>query len=317
MKKSINLTALIMSLVGLTALAQDPGSVARTEVAGRDIAGATGWTPGVAEPATSTLGDQQEIFLLQESQIFFVRSYTNPVYTSNAFYDFTEIEDWYVQQFITAGAETILAEKYYVLAEVGTSFTRYDQYSSLDRDTMGVHLAGSTSLSEKLSVGVNYRSTWFFDSGFDDNDSTFHSVALYGALTSPLPGGGTLQWVPTVSQIWANPDDYNQIGVGLNTNLSIPLSEKTTFGLNGGINYVWYDQYFEESFGVQRQDLALSAGAYVVHRPLDNVEIRLGVDFTNNDSTLNPTDFLTGRNVDLYDYDIWNFRPTIEVGIHF
>lgn len=267
--------------------------------------------------APPILGAGGEIMLLQETQPFFVRSTTQPVYTTNAAYDHTERKDWYLQQSLAAGLETVIDDRYYFLSEWGASMARYDQFSLLDRDALAVLVSASTAITESLSAGVTWNSAWSFERGFGHNDITFHTVSLHANRIFPLTNGSTLVISPAFTRIWSDPGDYSQTALGLGGRLNIPLSDRTILGFSGRIDSLRFDQFFPEVVSGDRRDLALTASAYLTFRPRENVEITMEILFSDNDSSVSATDLNTGRQVGLYDYSVWTVIPTLRIAINF
>jgi len=314
MKLIISISLLLS--IGGPLWAQNPAPSVRGEVARRDSS-QTVWTPGMTATTEPTLGQDQEIYLLQQSQPFYVRSTTTPVYTTNAFYDFTGLDDWYVSNSIDFGMETIIADRYYFMTEVGGSMVRYDQFDLLDRETLSAKVALNAAVGETTSIGIGYDTIWYFDRGFKNNDSTFQTVTLNANWVHPLSDGAFLALSPSVSRVWSSPGDYDQTVFGLDSQLIIPVSEKTAFGLTGRVSYSDYDHFYESVFNESRQDLTLGASAFLSIRLRDNIEIRPEIIFMNNNSSLTGTDLFTGSSVDLYDYDAWTILPTLSISVHF
>lgn len=296
--------------------AQNPAAAA--EVAQRTASQAA-WPPpdgtaGTLPAASQGLG----VYLLEEPQLFFVQAASRPVYSTNAFYDNTRQHDWFFQQSLAIGAQTVIAERYSILADISSSMTRYHRFDTLDRDTLSFHLVSSAAVSNKTSVSLLYDSSWYFQRGFSNHGSTFHNITLSASFTQPLPFQGSLLLSPMLTRIWASPADFDQTIAGLYSAVTFPLAEKTVFGLMGRFGATWYDHYFTSIFpGQQRRDLMLSAGAYLAYMPIKNVTLRLDATFTHNQSTFNAIDVVTGESVQLYNYGAWEFTPTLSVVVYF
>lgn len=296
--------------------AQMPAAPA--EVAQRTASQAA-WSPsagitGTLPPTTQGLG----VYLLEESQIFFIQATSQPVYTTNAFYDYTGQPDWSFQQSLAIGAQTVIAERYSILADISSSMTRYNRFDTLDRDTLSFRLVSSAAISERTSVSLSYDSSWYFQRGFSNNGSTFHNITLSASFAQPLPFRGSLLLSPMLTRIWASPTAYEQTIAGLYGAATFPLGEKTVFGLTGRFGSTWYDHYLTSVFpGQRRRDLMLSAGAFIAYTPFKNVSLRLDAMFTHNHSTLNATNLGTGQTVQLYNYNAWAFMPSMGIVVNF
>ncbi len=315
MKRFVS-SIIILLTIASASWAQNPGPSVRGEVARRDSA-QTAWIPGMTAITEPTLGQDQEIYLLQQSQPFFVRLTTTPIYTNNAFYDFTGLDDWYISNSLDFGMETIIADRYYFMTEFCSSMARYDQYDILDRETLSARVALNATVNQNTSIGIGYDTTWYFDRGFKNNDSTFQTVTLNANWVHPLSDGAFLALSPSVSRVWSSPGDYDQTVFGLDSQLIIPVSEKAAFGLTGRVSYSDYDHFYQSVFNESRQDLTLGASAFLSIRLRDNIEIRPEIIFTNNNSSLTATDLTTGSSVDLYDYEAWTILPTLNISVHF
>lgn len=307
---------IILCLTASPLYAQTPAGPA--EVAQRTASQAAwsppGGTAGTLTPAAQGLG----VYLLEESPLFFVQATSQPVYTTNAFYDYTRQHDWSFQQSLAIGAQTVIAERYSILADISSSMTRYNRFDTLDRDTLSFQLVSSAAISNKTSVSLSYNSSWYFQRGFSNNGSTFHNVTLSASFTQPLPFRGSLLLSPMLTRIWASPAAYDQTIAGLYGAATFPLGAKTVFGLTGRFGSTWYDHYLTSVFpGQRRRDLMLSAGAFIAYTPCKNVSLRFDAMFTHNHSTLNATNVVTGQTVQLYNYGAWAFMPTISVVVYF
>ncbi|MFT5469043.1 MAG: hypothetical protein ACI8UO_004157 [Verrucomicrobiales bacterium] len=296
--------------------AQDHSSTARAEVAQRDSK-QTAWTPGMPEATAPTLGEDQEIYLLQQSEPFYVRSFTGLGYSSNVFSDSTGTGDNYLSQDLALGFETLIANRYYFYTEASSSIVRYDEFDVLDRETAAASVGLNADLSKTISIGIGYSHAWYFNGGFSENDSTFQTVAVSANWLQPLPQGSYLSLGPSVSRVWASPSDFDQVVYSLGGGIIMPLDQKKILGITGFVSYSDFDNYFQSTFNEDRHDLTFGFGAWLSIRPSDMIEIRPEVTFTSNDSSFSVIDPTDGSSEDFFDYESWDVVPSLQVKVYF
>lgn len=299
-----------------SARAQSPISAARNEVAGRTAT--EGLWRGAAltdsEPVSNgALGE--DILLLQKSLPFFFRLNSDYSYSTNATYDFTEQADWHFGVSAGLGVETIIDNKWHVLLESAASWTRYDKFDFLDRETLGA-AASVTRSFDHIHLALSYSSQWYYRDDFSVNDSTFHHLTFRGVYNTTIDDM-SFSVGPIIGLTKSDPSDFDVLNIGVQAGVVYTHDESSSAGLFVQYGYNAYSHYMPTVFNKDRRDHTFGVSFFYSYKISKFIEIRPEVRFNLNESNLEATNLLTGKQVGLYDYKAWEFMPSLSVRIQF
>jgi hypothetical protein len=304
------LSALIATAVA--ALAQAPAP--RAEVAFRSNSNIPLRS---IEPRASESNLGTEIILMQESRPFVVRAGITPSYTTNAFSDYTQQGDWSLEGNLSVGVQSLIAGKLLLHAEIGTAASRYDKSTSLDRDSVSVLFSTAYNLTGRTSVAAAYVGQWYMEPGYGANYLTFHTLSVRANHQIPLTDRTVLNLSPFANFISADPSDYDQVVLGGSFSLVVQETQRIEWGLAGQVQWSDYDSYFRGLFPEDRSDFSWGLSAWWAYRYSDRLDFRFDARFSHNDSNLRAFDLARGQFVGLYDYNAWQFVPSVGVNWQF
>lgn len=294
------------------ALAQAPAPRAEVSFRASKPVGIREFKPS-AEP--SDLGT--EIMLMQESRPFIVRGGITPSYTTNAFSDYTKQGDWSLEGNLSVGVQSLIAGKLLVHAELGTAASRYDKNTSLDRDSVSLLFSTAYNLTSRTTLAAAYVGQWYMEPGYGANYLTFHTLSVRGNHQIPLTDRTALNLSPFANFISADPSDYDQVALGGSFSLVFQETQRIEWGLAGQVQWSDYDSYFRGLFPEDRSDFSWGLSAWWAYRYSDRLDFRFDARFSHNDSNLRAFNLGTGRFVGLYDYNAWQFVPSVGVNWQF
>lgn len=267
-----------------------------------------------AQPPT---GLGSEILLMQESRPFIVKGGIAPSYTTNAFSDYTESGSWVLEGNLGVAVESLIAGKVFLHAEIGSAAARYDRHRELDRDSFAALVSASVQATDRITVAGAWVGQWYMESGFGENYLTFHTFSARANYRHPVGPRLVLNVLPYVNWIRADPSDYDQLILGGSIGLTLQHSSRIQYGLYGQVGWSDYDHYFRGLFPKDRRDLNWSVNWFYSHRITDQLEFRADIRFARNDSNLVAFDLGRGEFVGLYDYDTWQFTPSLGLNWQF
>lgn len=295
----------------ITALAQSPAP--RAEVAFR--ASKPVDVRPVAAAGPSDLG--HEIMLMQESRPFIVRTTISPSYTTNAFSDYSEQSDWSLNGNLSIGVESLIAGKLLVHGELGTRITRYDKERSLNRDAFYALASVGYALTSRTSVSASYVGSWSMDEGYGANYLTTHTMSVGAGHRIPIGERASLSLSTSANFISADPSDYNQVVLNSGFALTFRETARIEWGLGGRVEWSDYESYFRGLFPEDRSDFSWTLEAWWNYRFSERFDLRVDARFSRNDSNLRAFDLARGQFVGLYDYNAWQFVPSVGVNWQF
>ncbi|MGK7925567.1 MAG: hypothetical protein AB4290_10035 [Spirulina sp.] len=230
-------------------------------------------------------GTARDLILLRKHQPWFLELDSIGAYTRNAFLTSIEEEDFYFTQYINAGFETQIAEKFNIRLQGEASLTRYADFSQLDYQSLGAGARFGVQVEPNFEIGLDYFSTFIFDSDYE-NVLDLHELSLFSRYQVPLSQRSLLYTSLFLTRTLANPDEFDRFRINGLAGIYHQISEK--FSASGGltISALFYDDYFERFLGESRQDVRVSPFVYLNYAPDSHWNINLAMQVNSNSSAL-------------------------------
>lgn len=201
--------------------------------------------------------------------------------------------DTRIRQLDVGGHAYIGRNKYFDLDDLDSAYAAGFIY-------IGGHLAGTPSyLRLQLDRGSN------FDSDFDDSSPYFSARASWSRsfeVAPVLPSGYAMRVTPSVSYTRF---DYRNDALDYSAySAAVSLSQRLTGALSGSLNLSAtkrdYDNFFETSTGVARDDDNIAVSVHASYAITKLLSLSLSGSWTDNSSSL-----------DTSEYDAFNFGANL------
>lgn len=225
---------------------------------------------------------------------------TSAEYDTSAFDDYLEKADWYWETNLGIGLERALNDKWGYSVGGSATWDRYDRYSELDTDILGLSAGVAYAASSKLTVALDHQSLWLYSAGFDDNFLTVHDTALSTAYTL----SESVIWKLSATRREADPSRANRWAFASSLSYTKKLDELVqglSLNFGGLVQYTTYDSPSD------RHAWATKAWVKVKKAFSKSFSITLAATYLHNDDST----FNDALGVEPLDYDKWGFRPTL------
>jgi len=240
-------------------------------------------------------------------------------HTTNAFADFREIKDWYLDTNVSAGWRSTLGSSMYLDLSAFVNRLDYANQDVLSRNVLGTRVSVAGLLGGRLPYFLTYTGQWLTDSSYDSIGTRFHNLSTVVPLFRKSFGrSGTLSVLSSFTWVKAEPSDFDQVIPGLVVNYILPVTDRDKIRFSLVQSYSFYEHFRPGQFiEGDRQDWLTSISLQWVHDFTKNISFTAGVSYLRSDSNLTGFDAATGRTGGLYDYKAWTFSPTISMNFTF
>lgn len=272
-------------------------------------------------PPTARINPSNPFSSLVGSDHYYTSLSTSYVHTTNAFSDFREIKDWYLNINASVGWRSTIGSSMYLDLSAFVNRFDYSNQELLSRNAYGtrVSLMGLLPGRFRLPYFLTYTGQWFTDSSYDSVGLNFHNVNVtVPTYRKSFGNSGTLTMLASFSWMKAEPSDFDQVIPGIIVRYNLPITDKDDLQFSLVQSYSYYRHFLPGQFMEgDRQDWRTSLTLQWVHNFTKNIAFTAGVSYLRNDSNLTGFDVATGRTGGIYDYKAWNFTPTIGVNFTF
>lgn len=246
-----------------------------------------------SQPATQRERDEAlmtgdtDLILLRRSRLFTLTGSAIVSATSNAFLAPTDSQsDLTFQGQASLRIGTRIGEMVDVYAEAGLLAVRYDQFGALGYNAF-TGAVGVAARAKGFDLSLAYQPSIITSRDFGTRQLTQHQFSASVARPFQL---GRVSVTPSIAgqRVESSPSDYRNWSVGADVTASFPFAlgrvPAAAFA-TGGYERRWYDAYFPDLLGVDRNDKLFRASAGFVLQPAPWANVRIAYQFARNRST--------------------------------
>jgi len=246
----------------------------------------------LTRPKTATTGEDKDLFILKEHQLFYWKMTPTVAYTNNAFSQSEKKADVYSKVKLAAGLSTIVDHKYKLDLNVNYTNTKYETYSELDYDHYGIDSSVSRYIGSTL-FGLGYQYNKYREHELGAKLLSSNTISGFAVYTKPISDKANLYIQGSVAYIKSSPGDYDNISVVLSPMVHYKLTNEISFMGSTWVSIKDYDEYFTGFFNKTRVDETIGFGLKVDYRPKNHkwLSVTADIKYTDNDSTIDTLDY--------------------------
>lgn len=267
-------------LAAMPALAQPPGNIDdRFRIQSQPTT--------QRERETALMTGDTDLILLRRTPLFTLTGSGNVSATSNAFLAPTDGQsDLVFQGQASLRMGTRIGEMVDIHAEAGLLAVRYDEFGSLGYNAF-TGAVGVAARVRGFDLSLAYNPSIITSRDFGTRQLTQHQFSASIARPFQL---GRLAVTPSIAgqRVESSPGDYRNWSAAADVTASYPFAlGRVPAAAFGTLGYErrWYDAYFPDLLGVDRDDKLIRASAGFVLQPAPWANVRLAYQFARNRSS--------------------------------
>ncbi len=217
---------------------------------------------------------ERDIILLESQNPWYMRVNLGAGYDTNALRlesKHSNRDDYRFRGGVTLGADTVIADKFYVYAEATYDISRYDKFGKIDND----RISGATGVLYSIDnflFGASYQVQNFKSRWFGGDIVDYHSIGLNALWRKAFLKNYLFSLPFSYSRNFAHQNDYSSNIISIAPEIKTSWN-KFIFSVSGDATYVHYDDFFTPILKEHRRDGAFGTNIKISYPLLKGLDI--------------------------------------------